>query len=105
MSEVARVGDSIIMTPAFLSSFIEVVTEKAITVAAREFRILQMKDQTLTVSEVAKLEKCSKPTVLLWINEGLNGGTLKLNASRLSTRTYSINRYDLEEFKSHRNNL
>ena len=94
----AEIGNTIVMSKDFLAAYTSRVAEVASREAIEQYRIERSKDETLSVSEVAKLRKCSPPTVISWINNGIKKGKIKLKAYKKGSRDYVIRRYDLDIF-------
>jgi transposase len=103
MNHVTEIGNTLVVSKEFFSSYTHQVAELASQKAIEQYRIERSKDEKVTVSEVAKQEKCTPPTVIEWINRGVKKGKIKLKASRKGTRDYIISRYDLNQFLEAKN--
>ncbi len=98
MDHLTEIGGAVVMSKEFFAKYTTDVTQLAAKTAIEQYKIEASKDEKLTVTEIAKQEKCSRPTVIEWINTGIKKGKLKLLASKKNGRDYIITRFDLNRF-------
>ena len=100
-NDIAQVGDTIIMKIDILQVLLEKASEKGAKVAIEAYSVLKNKDEKLTPSQIAKIENCSTPTVLNWINNGVKKGNkqLFLKSEKIGLRDHRVTRHAYEEFK------
>jgi len=105
MSHITEIGDAVVMSQEFFNKYTTDVTKLAAEAAIKQYKIEASKDEKLTIAQIAEQEKCTRPTVIDWINKGIKNGRLKLVASKKNGRDYIISRFHLNQFLSEKQAL